>query len=80
MIERIGCFKEFDHDTYEFGTRCTVRGKMSTYKDHIPKDDEGDCYRVSLIDGTLVVEMWVAMKKDFVFVMASSSFKIEQFL
>lgn len=78
MIERIGYFKEFDHDTYEYGTRCIVRGKINTYKDHIPKDDSGDCYRVSLVDGALMVEKWMSARKDFVFVMASSSFKIEQ--
>lgn len=78
MIKHIGYFKEFEHDTYEFGTRCVVRGKTNIYKDKIPKDNDEDCYRVSLIDGTLVVEKWVSKNKDFIFVMASNSFKIEQ--
>ena len=78
MVENIGYFKEFENDTHKFVTRCVVRGKTNTYGDNLPKDNDGDCYRVSLIDGTLVVKKWVSKNRDFIFIMASSSFKIEQ--
>ena len=32
--------------------------KMPIYKEHRPKNDTDDCYRVSIIDGALFIEMW----------------------
>ena len=76
MIERIGYFKTFSYDTYEFGTRCSVGEQMSIYKDKIPDDSHGDCYRISLVDGTLVAERWEKENKEFQFVLASSAFRL----
>jgi len=78
MIERIGYFKKFGYDTSEkHGVRCLVSEKLNIYKDNIPQKEDGDCFRVSLIDGTLVAENWIASEMDFFLVLVTSCFKLE---
>lgn len=76
MIERLGYYKNADYDAYETGICVSVWNTINCYKDDIPKVGMGDCFRLSLIDGTLVVEKWYEEMCDFYLVVASSSFRV----
>lgn len=78
MIERLGYYKNFDYDYVSAGNSIivTVSDRLSYYKDALPKKGMGDCYRLGLIDGTLVVEKWNETTWDFSLVVASNLYTI----
>lgn len=51
--------------------------KLPLYKDYTPKEEDGDCYRVTIIDGTLFIEIWESDKKDFAPIVCTNHFTVK---
>lgn len=74
MIERLGYFKNIGY-TYENGQLIISTQKlMPTYKDTVPREETEDCFRISFIDGSVLVEKWLGNKKTFMPIIASNNF------
>ena len=74
MIERIGYFKGL---AIKANNVFEVYDKLPIHKDKIPTEECGDCFRASLIDGTLYVEKWCCAQKDFYPIVCTSNFTVK---
>ena len=81
MIEHIGYYRKGTYNAVNDAIRLPfhlkLKDKLPLYKDKIPTDKDGDCIRVTLIDGTLLIEKWVSEYRDFELVACTSNFIIE---
>ena len=77
MKEHIGYYRKGTYDTENDVIRLNLRDKLPIYKDNVPTDKDGDCIRVTLIDGTLLIEKWVPERCEFELVACSNNFIIE---
>jgi hypothetical protein len=74
MTTRIGYFKGLcikTDNVYE------AYDEMPIYKDDTPKDNAENCYRVTIIDGALFIEMWEKIKKSFCPIVLTNHFTIK---
>lgn len=81
MIEHIGYYRKAVYNAVNDAIRLPfhlkLKDKLPLYKDKTPTDKDGDCIRVTLIDGTLLIEKWVSERRDFELVACSNNFIIE---
>ena len=74
MILRIGYFKGLNikadnvFEAYDILPIC---------KEGLPKNDTEDCYRVSMIDGTLFIEMWEKKNLAFYPLVCTNKFTVK---
>lgn len=74
MIERLGYFENVHFNTMD--VNCEATDRLPIYNDSIPKDDCGDCFRLSLIDGTLLIEKWESENKGFYPIVCTNNFRL----
>jgi hypothetical protein len=74
METRIGYFKNL---VIKADNVFEAYDKLPLYKDYIPKEEDGDCYRVTIIDGALFIEIWESGKKDFAPIVCTNHFTIK---
>lgn len=77
MKEHIGYYRKSTYNTENDVIRLNLSDKLPIYKDNVPTDKDGDCIRVTLIDGTLLMEKWVSERCEFELVACSNNFIIE---
>lgn len=74
MITRIGYFKGLNikaDNVYE------AYDEMPIYKDDTPKGNSEDCYRVSIIDGALFIDVWESQRLTFYPLVCTNKFTIK---
>lgn len=77
MIERLGYFENVNFTSMDKDcVTCEVTDRLPIYKGSTPKDDCGDCFRLSLIDGTLLVEKWESENKWFYPIVCTNNFRL----
>lgn len=77
MIERLGYFENVHFNTMDKDyVNCEATDRLPIYNDSIPKDDCGDCFRLSLIDGTLLIEKWESENKGFYPIVCTNNFRL----
>ena len=77
MKEHIGYYKKYTHSTTDNGIIFFVGEELPIYKDKVPTEKDGDCIRFTLVDGTLVVEKWMAEKCRFTLLTCTNNFRID---
>ena len=74
MILRIGYFKGLNIKADNVFEAYDI---MPIYKEGLPKNDTEDCYRVSMIDGALFIEMWQKESLTFYPLVCTNKFTVK---
>ena len=74
MILRIGYFKGLNIKTDNVFEAYDI---MPIHKEGLPKTDTENCYRVSMIDGSLFIEMWEKKNSAFHPLVCTNKFTVK---